>query len=200
MPDAPWDKVHVDFYGLLPSGEYFLVVIDRYSRYPEVEIIRSTKASVVIPKLDKIFAMHGIPSIVKADNGLPFNSDDFERYLNTLETEREPSTPEWPQCNAEVERFMQPLGKAVKTAHVEGRAWQQELYQFLLQYCTTPHTTSQVPPSELLFKRVIRGRLPILNKNKFVNRHDEARENEAKKQVYNKQRNRDRRLCFSSTT
>ena len=38
-----------------------------------------------------------------------------------------------------------------------------------------------------MFNRVIRGRLPILNKNKFVNRHDEARENEAKKQVYNKQ-------------
>ena len=76
---------------------------------------------------------------------------------------------------------MQPLGKAVKTAHIEGRAWQQELCRFLLQYRTTPHTTTQVPPSELLFNRVIRGRLPILHKNKFVNRHDEARENEAKK-------------------
>ena len=144
MPDAPWDKVHLDFYGPLPSGEYLLVVIDRYSRYPEVEIIRSTKAAVVIPKLDKIFAMHDIPSVVKVDNGPPFNSDDFERYLNTLGIERESSTPEWPQCNAEVEKFMQPLGKAVKTAHVEGRAWQQELYRFLLQYPTTPHTTTQV--------------------------------------------------------
>ena len=84
MPDAPWDKVYVDFYGPLPSGEYLLVVIDKYSRYPEVEIIRSTRASVVIPKLDKIFAIHGIPSVVKADNGPSFNSDDFERYLNTL--------------------------------------------------------------------------------------------------------------------
>ena len=178
MPDAPWDKVDLDFYGPLPSGEYLLVVIDRYSRYPEVEIVRSTKASVVIPKLDKVFATHGIPSVVKADNGPPFNSDDFDRYLNTLGIEREPSTPEWPQCNAEVERFMQPLGKAVKTAHIEGRAWQQELCRFLLQYRTTPHTTTQVPPSELLFNRVIRGRLPILHKNKFVNIHDEARENE----------------------
>ena len=50
-----------------------------------------------------------------------------------------------------------------------------------------PHTTTQVLPSELLFHRVIRGGLPILNKNKFVNRHDEVRENEAKKQAYNKQ-------------
>ena len=83
---------------------------------------------------------------------------------------------------------MQPFSKAVKTAHVEGRAWQKELYRFLLQYRTTPRTATQVPPSELLFNRVIRDRLPILNKNKFVNRHDdEAHENGAKKQVYNKQ-------------
>ena len=66
MPDAPLDRVHVDFSGPLPSGEYLLVVIGRYSRYPEVEIIRSTKASVVISKLDKIFAMHGISSVVKS--------------------------------------------------------------------------------------------------------------------------------------
>ena len=50
-----------------------------------------------------------------------------------------------------------------------------------------PHTTAQVPPSELLFNRVIQGRPPTLNKNKFVNRHDEARENEDKKQAYTKQ-------------
>ena len=109
--------------------------------YPEVEIIRSTKASAVIPKLDKVFATHGVPSVVKANSGPAFNSDDF---VNTLGIEHEPSSPEWPQCNAEVEKFMQPLGKAVKTAHVEGRAWQQELYRFLLQYRTTPHTTTQV--------------------------------------------------------
>ena len=31
MPDGPRQKVHADFYGLLPTGEYLLVVIDHYS-------------------------------------------------------------------------------------------------------------------------------------------------------------------------
>ena len=44
----------IDFYGPLPSGEYLLVLIDRYSRFPEVEIVKSTKASVIILKLDRI--------------------------------------------------------------------------------------------------------------------------------------------------
>ena len=41
---------------------------------------------------------------------------------------------------------MQPLGKALKTATLEGRPWKQELNRFLLQYRTTPHCTTGVPP------------------------------------------------------
>ena len=77
MPQGPWQKVHADFYGPLPSGEYLLVVIDRYSRYPEVEIVRSTKASCVIPKFDKIFSTHGIPISMTTDNGPPFNGAEY---------------------------------------------------------------------------------------------------------------------------
>ena len=138
MPDGPWQKIHVDFYGPLPSGEHLLVVIDRYSRYPEVEIVRSTKASSVIPKLDKMFATHGIPDTLTSDNGPPFNGSDYKRYLTTLGINKHSSTPRWPQGNAEVERFNQPLGKALKTATSEGKVWQQEINRFLLQYRTTP--------------------------------------------------------------
>ena len=48
MPNGPWEMVHKDFKGPLPSGEHLLVVTDRYSRFPEVEIVKSTKASSVI--------------------------------------------------------------------------------------------------------------------------------------------------------
>ena len=72
MPQSHWEVLNIDFYGPLPTAEYLLVVIDRYSRFPEVEIVSSTKASIIIPKLDKIFAVHGIPAIVRSDNGPPF--------------------------------------------------------------------------------------------------------------------------------
>ena len=160
MPSAPWHKINIDFFGPLPSGDLLLVVIHRYSRYPEVEIVRSTKSSVLIPKLDKIFTVYGIPFEL-TNNGPPFNGDEFARYLKLLCVKSTPSTPKWPQGNAEVELFMQPLAKALTTAIVEGKKWQQELCRFLLQYRTTPHST--VPPSELLFNRTVRGALPILN-------------------------------------
>ena len=173
-------------YGPLPSSEYLLVVVDRYSRFPEVEIVKSTKATTVIPKLDKIFATHGIPTTVKSDNGPPFNGEEYSRYLKALGIKPEFSTPLWPQGNAEVERFMQPLGKTLKAAKIEGRPWQQELNRFLLQYRTTPHSTTGVPPAELLFNRTVKGKLPVLQKRNIINRHRQARQNEESKKEYNK--------------
>ena len=81
---------------------------------------------------------------------------------------------------------MQPLGKALKTAKLDGRPWRQELQRFLLHYRTTPHRTTGVPPAELLFNRTVRGKLPVLKK-RVVRRHSEARKMDEKRQSYNKQ-------------
>ena len=61
LPSAPWKNVSLDFLSPIPTGEYLLVVMDDYSRLPEVEIVTSTAATAVIPKLDSIFARQGIP-------------------------------------------------------------------------------------------------------------------------------------------
>ena len=63
LPSSPWKEVAVDFTGPYASGEYLLVVVDEYSRYPEVEIVSSTSAKATIPKLDAIFARQGIPML-----------------------------------------------------------------------------------------------------------------------------------------
>ena len=56
-----WHTVHTEFCGPFSTGGYLLVVIDAYSRFPEVNIVRSTSPAAIIPKLDQIFATHGIP-------------------------------------------------------------------------------------------------------------------------------------------
>ena len=175
----------MDFYGSLPSGDYLLLVIDQYSRSPEEEVVQSTKASCVIPKLDRIFAVHGIPSVIKTANAPPFNGGEQKRYVFKLTF----STPLWPQGNAEAERFMQPLAKVLKTAKITQRPWKEELQRFLFQYRTTPHCSTSVPRAELLFNRTVQGQLPTLTNRKVVNRHKEARQNEKKTQEYNERYN-----------
>ena len=73
LPDRPWQKIAMDFWGPLPSGQYLLVMIDEYTRYPEVEFVHSTSAEAVIPHIDKVFSTHGFPEQVKTDGGPPFN-------------------------------------------------------------------------------------------------------------------------------
>ena len=55
--NIPWYHVGIDFLGPIPnSQQYLLVVIEKYTKFPEVEIVHSTSAQAVIPKLDRIFA------------------------------------------------------------------------------------------------------------------------------------------------
>ena len=58
MPKEPWEKIHLDFKGPLLGGKYLFVVIDCYTRYPEVEIMTSIVEQQVTKKLRKIFASH----------------------------------------------------------------------------------------------------------------------------------------------
>ena len=103
LPGGPWRDISVDFLGPLPSNDMLLVAIDNYSRFPEVEIISSNAAKVVIPKLDAIFARHGIPETVYSDNGPPFNSEDFAMFAKHLGFRHRPVIPLWPQANGEAD-------------------------------------------------------------------------------------------------
>jgi transposase InsO family protein len=162
LPPHPWHTVNVDFAGPFPTGEYLLVVIDAYSRFSEVEIVHTTAARGTIGKLDRIFSTHGIPKVLKSDNGPPFSSTEFKVFVQERGIRHQKSTPLWPQANAEAENFMKPLTKTIRSAHVEGRDRKKFLYQFLLNYRATPHSTSGIAPAKLLFNRNITTKLPEL--------------------------------------
>ncbi len=61
LPEAPWHNLSADFYGPLPTGEYLLVIIDDYTRYPVVNILHTTSTTAVIPVLDDVFSMCNPP-------------------------------------------------------------------------------------------------------------------------------------------
>ena len=159
LPEEVWAEVSCDF-GDVPNGQKILVVIDDYSRYPFVEFIDSVTARSVIPRLDSLFAMFGIPKVFKTDNGAPFFGHDFEAFAEHTGFHHRKITPAWPRANAEAERFMRTVKKPLKYAHARNLNLKQELYKFLLDYRTTPHPTTGVPPATLFFGRSLRTRLP----------------------------------------
>ncbi|XP_014666346.1 PREDICTED: uncharacterized protein K02A2.6-like [Priapulus caudatus] len=162
LPAQPWCNISIDFGGPLPSNDLLLVVTDDYSRFPEVEIVSSTSAAVVIPKLDAIFSRQGVPEVVRSDNGPPFQGSDFADFAADMGFTHRRVTPLWPQANGQVERFMDTVMKSIRAAHLEGKLWKRELLRFLRQYRATPHTTTGVAPAEALYRRRFRTQLPQL--------------------------------------
>ena len=74
LPDRPWQCIDMDFWGPLPNGEYLLVMIDEYTRYPEVEFPKSTSSQAVIQHIDRD-STHRFPDSVRTDGGPPFSDN-----------------------------------------------------------------------------------------------------------------------------
>lgn len=150
---------------LFPLGEYLLVIIDAYSRFPEVEIVTSTSSQAVIPKMEQLFATHGIPKIIKS--GPPFSSRNIKEFLHKYSSVHQHIMPLWPEANSQA----------------ENQNWRKELHKFLLNNWGTPHSTTGFAPAKLLFNCDINTKLPtIVRENKsiihteFVKRDAEAKE------------------------
>ena len=74
LPERAWQKVHADFKGPIAGDYYLHLIIDQYSKYPEVDIVKSTSFAKLKPILNRVFATHGIPEELTSDNGPPYDS------------------------------------------------------------------------------------------------------------------------------
>ena len=65
--DIPWSKVSADLFQL--NGSNYLVLVDHYSDYFELEPLRNTLAITVIRAMKRNFARYGILDECITDNG-----------------------------------------------------------------------------------------------------------------------------------
>ena len=172
LPRGPWSDLATDLLDI-PNDNHLLVVIDYYSRWPEVIQVTKTDAGHIIKSMEAIFHTHGIPESMRSDNGPPFQSREFEGFLGYLGIDHRKGIPLWPQSNGEVERFNATILKIVRIANLEGKNWRGALQDFLFQYRTTPHTVTGKSPAELLMGRKLRDKLPrVLISNDKINEAD----------------------------
>ena len=145
------------------------------------------------PKLDRIFATHGIPRISKTYNGPPFNRTEIAKFMEQNGIQHDRITPLWPQTNSQAESFMKPITNAIKSAYCEQKNWKKELYRFLLNYRSTPHCSTGYSPAELLYNRKINNKFPQQAPDLSNSRqHSQVLENDAKAKAVMK-RNADTR-------
>ena len=178
LPRGPWLELSIDFCGPLPTGEYLLVIIDEFSRFPVVEVVRSTSAEIVIPVVDNVFSLLDYPEIVNSDNGPPFNGHLWKAFMQENGIRHRKITPLWPQANAQAEAFNKPLMKALRSASISGSSWRREMRKFLRAYRCTPHVTTEFTPHRLMFARDPQTKLPEVRQHVSVD-DKVVRENDA---------------------
>ena len=154
LPEGPWVDIAIDLLEI-PGGNHLLVVIDYFSRWPEVISVPN-----IIKSMESIFQTHGLPESVRSDNGQPFASAEFGKFLSDLGIVHHKGVPYWPKSNGEVDRFNGTVLKIIRIAGIEKKNWKTEMCNFLFHYRTTPHSVTGISPGELLMGRKLRDKLP----------------------------------------
>ena len=151
LPQRPWQTLGADLCTL--NGRNYLIVVDYYSRWIEIEQLHSVTSRSVITKFKKLFACHGICDTLISDNGPQLDCYEFRKFAKDYDFKHETSSPYYPQGNAEAESAVKIAKKILK---------QNDPEIALLNYRTTPHSSTGVSPSELLMSRKLRTKLPTL--------------------------------------
>lgn len=154
VPDRAWQKIGMDIFTI--GDQDFLVVIDYWSRYPELEKLNFKTAREIISKLKPMFARHGIPEVLIADN-MPFGSAEMREFAKNWEFEIVTSSPRYPKSNGLAERNVQTLKKLLKKA-IDSNG---DTTLVLLNWRTANVTGTDLSPAELLMNRRLRTRLPV---------------------------------------
>lgn len=90
-------------------------------------------------------------------------SVEFRNFRETHSNYLNSTIPYWPQQNGEVERQNRSILKRLIISQSTGRAWRDDLNEYLLVYRSSSHSTPQKTPAEMLFGRNIRDKLPSIH-------------------------------------
>lgn len=158
-PTGPWQRVHADFAGPMDNKSY-LVLIDAYSKWPEVATMTATTAELTISRVKDVCARWGNMITLVTDNGPQFTSETFKRYCNEEHIDHVRTPPYHPQSNGQCERFVATL----KSFLVKSLKTNDGLSQFLRTYRATPNESAPYgkSPAELLLGRRIRIPLSVV--------------------------------------
>ncbi len=157
-----WSRVHIDFAGEF-QGLNYLVVVDSFSKWPEIFIMSNMTSYNTITKLNELNSRFGNMDIIVSDNGTPFTSEEFDDFCKEEGIYHIRSPPHHPQSNGQAERFVDTFKRALNKAKGE-ETIPNVLQTFLRRYRMTPN--AQLPnncsPSEVMFGRKTKSTLDLV--------------------------------------
>lgn len=154
IPTAPWEVVGTDLLDF--DGHKYIVIVDYYSRFFEVEKLSTQSSSSVIHKMKHTFSRHGIPLKVVSDNGPQYASDEFRQFADAWGFHHVTSSPLYPQSNGLAEKTVQTVKRLLEKAKASG----EDPYLAILEYRNSP-VDHHVSPAQMLMSRMLRSTVPM---------------------------------------
>ncbi|CAH8457924.1 unnamed protein product [Schistosoma rodhaini] len=158
-----WQRIHADYCGPFLGKYYALVIIDSFSKWPEVFFTTSPNSDFTIQALRKVFSREGVPMVLVTDNGSHFAADAVTNWLNGIGCRHLFTAPRHPCSNGQAENFVRTLKIAIDSiAASTFNELERGVDTFLLQYRNAKHSVTKETPSKLLKGRILRSNMRCL--------------------------------------
>ena len=132
------------------------VAIDKFTKWPEVEPVRSITAAAAVRFIRGVFTRFGVANRIITDNGTQFTSAAFVEFCEEMGSKICYASPVHPQSNGQVERANAAVLNGLKTRafdRLQGQArqWIEELSAVLWSIRTTPSRATGETPFFLVY-------------------------------------------------
>ena len=155
LPSRPWQKIAVDLFEC--QSQDYMVKVDYFSNYWEVDKLSSTTATAVIKKLKPHFARYDSPEFLASDNGPQFASAAFAQFSKTWDFDHRTSSPEHHQSNGMAQSAAKTAKRLIQKATTAGTDFQMAI----LDHRNTSSQDIELSPMQQLMNKRARTLLPV---------------------------------------
>ena len=145
IPQGPWRKLGIDYFTF--DGNSYVLICDYFSKFPFLYRAKTSFWSLRDRLID-LFSIEGYPDEIVSDNGPPFQSKEFAKFLSGLGIKHTTSSPEYPRSNGFIEWHIQTV-KNMLSKSSNTRSFQEVLADLR----TTRIGTGLPSPAEILHGR-----------------------------------------------
>ena len=144
-PSRPWQSISSDIFSI--SDKSYLMVVDRFSKYPLVAEFKSLPTSRAVAEVTKHYcAIFGWPDMIISDNGTQYTGSAYQEFICEWNIDHITSSPNYPRSNRPAERHVRHVKSLIKKAIKS----HQDI-QIVLMNILATKTDEQLPsPAEIL--------------------------------------------------
>lgn len=80
MTTFRWQRVHIDYVEDLNTREQLLILVDSFSKWIEVFVMKTTTSTKTIERIRTLFSSFGLPKEIVTDNATCFSSYELQDF------------------------------------------------------------------------------------------------------------------------